>query len=314
VRALRLLDGRGEVRRLDPVSTPDEFWATVGGMGLTGVVTDVTFDVRPIETSLMRVDTVRLANLDDLMHEMSATDDDYTYSVAWIDLLSTGSSLGRAVLTRGEHAGYYDLRDRLRDRALAFDPSEVVTAPPVVPNGLVNKVSMRAFNELWFRKAPRSRRGELQSISAFFHPLDGVRDWNRLYGSRGLVQYQMVVPFGAEEALRDTVRRISSAGLASFLAVLKRFGPGNAAMLSFPTPGWTLALDLPASPRLIELLDHLDLLVTSVGGRTYLAKDSRSRPDTIAAMYPRLDEFRAVRDRLDPDGIFVSDLSRRLDL
>lgn len=314
VRALRLVDGRGEVRRLDPESTPEEFWATVGGMGLTGVVTDVTFDVRPIETSLMRVDTVRLANLDDLMREMSASDDDSTYSVAWIDLLSTGSSLGRAVLTRGEHAAYYDLRDRLRDRALAFDPSEIVTAPPVIPSGLVNKVSMRAFNELWFRKAPRSRRGELQSISAFFHPLDGVRDWNRMYGSRGLVQYQMVVPFGAEEALRDTVRRISSAGLASFLAVLKRFGPGNAAMLSFPTPGWTLALDLPASPRLVELLDHLDLLVTSVGGRTYLAKDSRSRPDTIAAMYPRLDEFRAVRSRLDPDRIFVSDLSRRLDL
>jgi decaprenylphospho-beta-D-ribofuranose 2-oxidase len=122
------------------------------------------------------------------------------------------------------------------------------------------------------------------------------------------------VPFDAQDALRDTVSRISAAGLASFLAVLKRFGPGNAGMLSFPSPGWTLALDLPASVKLIGLLDHLDQLVAAAGGRIYLAKDSRARPETIATMYKRLDEFRAVRSRLDPDGIFTSDLARRLQL
>lgn len=314
VRSIDLVDGRGDVRVLDPDGTPDEFWATVGGMGLTGVITAATFAVKPIETSLMRVDTVRASNLDELLRVMAETDDDYTYSVAWIDLLSSGSSLGRGVLTRGEHAPYFDLRDRMRDSARVFDPSALVTAPSVVPNGLINKASIRAFNELWFRRAPRSRTGELQTMSAFFHPLDGVRQWNHLYGSNGLVQYQFVVPFGAEDALRETIGRISSAGLASFLAVLKRFGPGNPGPLSFPTPGWTLALDLPASTRLVSLLDHLDLVVTAAGGRIYLAKDSRARPETVAAMYPHLEGFRSVRRRLDPDGVFVSDLARRLHL
>lgn len=314
VRQLELVDGRGETRLLDPEGTPDDFWATVGGMGLTGIITSVTFGVKPIETSLMRVDTQRLPNLDELLRTMADSDDDYTYSVAWIDLLSSGASLGRSVLTRGEHAAYFDLRDRLRDNALEFDPQARVSAPSLVPGGLVHKASIRAFNEVWFRRAPRHRTGELQTISAFFHPLDGVRGWNTMYGPRGFVQYQFVVPFGAEDALRETVARISAAGLASFLAVLKRFGAANPGMLSFPVPGWTLALDLPASPRLTGLLDHLDLVVTAAGGRTYLAKDSRSRQETIAAMYPRLPDFLAIRRRLDPDGVFVSDLARRLHL
>jgi decaprenylphospho-beta-D-ribofuranose 2-oxidase len=190
VRSIELVDGSGDVLVLAPKDTPDEFWATVGGMGLTGVITSATFAVKPIETSLMRVDTQRARDLDELLQVMSESDDDYTYSVAWIDLLATGASLGRAVLTRGEHVSYYDLRDRLRDDALGFDPSARISAPPLVPGGLVNKASMRAFNEVWFRKAPRRRTGELQSIPAFFHPLDGVRDWNRMYGPRGLAQYQ----------------------------------------------------------------------------------------------------------------------------
>jgi decaprenylphospho-beta-D-ribofuranose 2-oxidase len=314
LREIELVDGRGTVRRLDPDETSDEFWATVGGMGLTGVITSATFALKPVETALMRVDTRRVVNLDELLRMMAETDDDYTYSVAWIDLLSTGRSMGRSVLTRGEHASYFELRDRLRDDALRFDPSPRLTAPAIVPNGLVNKLSIRAFNELWFRKAPRDRHGQLQSISGFFHPLDGVRDWNTMYGSRGFVQYQFVVPFGAEDVLRETVRRISAAGLASFLAVLKRFGSSNSGLLSFPIPGWTLALDLPATPDLVGLLDHLDRLVASASGRIYLAKDSRATAGTIAAMYANLPAFLAVRQRLDPDGVFISDLARRLEL
>jgi decaprenylphospho-beta-D-ribofuranose 2-oxidase len=313
VRWLELVDGTGSVRRLDPVTTPDEFWATVGGMGLTGIVTQAALDLRPVESAGMRVETERVSRLERLLEAM-ADDDAHTYSVAWIDLVATGRSLGRSVLTRGEHAAPEDLPTRLRADPLAFAPRQPRSAP-TLPSGLaVNPLTMRAFNEFWYRRAPRRRRETIESISTFFHPLDAVADWNRLYGRRGLVQYQFVVPAGAERALAVAVKSIAESGHASFLAVLKRLGSANPSPLSFPIDGWTLALDLPATPSLAALLDRLDAVVADAGGRIYLAKDARSRPDVIARMYPRLDEFRGVRRRLDPNGVFTSDLSRRLEL
>jgi decaprenylphospho-beta-D-ribofuranose 2-oxidase len=314
LRWLELIDGTGAVRRLDPASTPDEFWATTGGMGLTGVITHAGLDLRPVETAWMRVDTERVGRLDDLLDAMH-DDDHHTYSVAWIDLLATGRSLGRSVLTRGEHADRSDLpaRHGAAD-PLAFAPRRPVGAPQL-PSGLaVNRATMRAFNEGWYRRAPRRRRRTLQPMAGFFHPLDAVDAWNRLYGRRGLVQYQFVVPAGSEQALADVVRLIADARQASFLAVLKRLGPATPAPLSFPMSGWTLALDLPAHRSLGPLLDRLDGMVADVGGRVYLAKDARSRPEMVARMYPGMEAFRAVRRRLDPDGVFQSDLARRLRL
>jgi decaprenylphospho-beta-D-ribofuranose 2-oxidase len=180
---------------------------------------------------------------------------------------------------------------------------------------VLNRFSIRAFNELWFRKAPASRRDELQSITTYFHPLDLVRDWNRLYGRRGFVQWQFVVPDAATDTLRAVIERLGAAGAASFLTVLKRFGRANPGPVSFPAPGWTLALDIPAAtPGLAVVLDELDRLVVDAGGRVYLAKDSRVDPSLLAAMYPRLGEWRAVQARLDPAGELRSDLARRLGL
>lgn len=298
-----------------PRNDPELFWGTAGAMGLTGVVTEATLRLIPIETSRISVDTERADDLDDLMARMLDGDDGYRYSVAWIDCLATGSHLGRAVLTRGDHAPLDALAPSERARALDFAPRERVAAPPWAPNRLLNRWSVRAFNELWFRKAPRHRVAHLESIGAFFHPLDGIRGWNRLYGSRGFVQYQYVVPLDAVATVRATVEALSRAQCASFLAVLKRFGPGNPGPLSFPVPGWTLALDLPASARgLADLLDRLDRMVVEAGGRVYLAKDSRLDPALLPAMYPDLDRLRALCDRVDPAGVLQSDLARRLGL
>lgn len=315
VLSLELLTADGRVRTVGR-GTP-LFDATAGGMGLTGVILTATLRLQPVETALMSVDTERATDLDDLMARLTATDHHYRYSVAWIDLLARGAATGRAVLTRGDHAPLDALPagSRARRAPLAFRTSRLPAAPDLVPDGLLSRTTVGLFNEVWYRKAPRGRTTRLQRISTFFHPLDGVPHWNRIYGRGGFVQYQFVVGHGREDALRRIVRRISARRCPSFLAVLKRFGDADPGWLSFPVPGWTLALDVPAGlPGLGAFLDELDEEVARAGGRVYLAKDSRLRPELLAAMYPRLDDFRALRAELDPRGVFVSDLSRRLGL
>ncbi|MEX2253256.1 MAG: FAD-binding oxidoreductase [Thermoleophilaceae bacterium] len=316
VESFELLTATGQTMTVTPGDSPALFGATAGGMGMTGMILAATLRLTPVETALMRVDTERAADLDDVMARMEAGDDGYRYSVAWIDCLARGGRLGRSVLTRGEHAA----RDELpadaaaNGAAPALAEGPALTAPPWAPAALLSLTTIRLFNDLWFHRAPAEERGRLQGISSFFHPLDGIRGWNRLYGARGLLQYQFVVPFGEEEVVREVLERVSSAGRASFLAVIKRFGGGRGG-LSFPIPGWTLALDLPAGDgELVALLDGLDGLVAGAGGRVYLAKDSRLRPELLEAMYPDLPAWREECARVDPEGRLRSDLSRRLGL
>jgi decaprenylphospho-beta-D-ribofuranose 2-oxidase len=173
-------------------------------------------------------------------------------------------------------------------------------------------MSVRALNEAWFRSSPNSV-GSLRPLAGFFHPLDGVGDWNLLYGPAGFVQYQFAVPPGRGDVVGEAVGAIASSGVPSFLAVLKRFGPGTPGPLSFSQEGWTLALDFPLGPPgLPALLDGLDEAVSHAGGRVYLAKDARLRPDLLPVMYPGLADMAAVRHRVDPEGLLGSDLSRRL--
>ncbi|MFE3183829.1 FAD-binding protein [Streptomyces violascens] len=313
VRELELLTADGTVRTVTPGS--ELFDATAGGMGLTGVILRATVQLLPVRTSLMAVDTERAVDLDDLMTRLESGDHRYRYSVAWIDLLARGARTGRSVLTRGEHAPLDMLPPRARRTPLAFRPCRLPPAPAFLPEGLLGRASVSAFNELWYRRAPRHRTGELQRISTFFHPLDGVPHWNRVYGRGGFVQYQFAVGYGHEETLRAIVHRISRHGCPSFLAVLKRFGEADPGWLSFPLPGWTLALDIPANlPGLGTLLDELDEEVAGAGGRVYLAKDARMRPEVVERMYPKLPQFRSLRRELDPEGVFRSDMSRRLGL
>ncbi len=315
LRSMTLLTADGERRSITEASDPSLWWATIAGMGLTGIIIDATFRVLPIETSRCLVDTERIPNLDALLERMESGDHLYRYSVAWVDLVASGASLGRSVLTRGDHATIADLdaAGTHLDDPLAFSPPALASVPRGVPN-LLNRLSVSAFNELWYRKAPRSHQG-LESITGFFHPLDMVGSWNRLYGSAGFLQYQFVVPFEAVDTLRTIVREVSASGQASFLAVLKRMGDANDGMLSFPTPGWTLTMDLPAGVAgLGALLARLDALVLDAGGRHYLAKDATATPAMVRAEYPRLDEWLDVRRSVDPHGVWMSDQARRLDL
>ncbi len=314
VHSLTLLTGSGDVLTVTPTENPEIFWATTGGMGLTGMILDATFDLIPVETSLISVDEERCADLDHLMASMSERDDRFRYSVAWIDCTARGRSMGRGILGRGDHATLDEVPKAKRTFARGFAPNPLAVAPPVMPSGLINLYTTRAFNEIWFRKA-RKRHTGVQSISAFFHPLDLVDGWNRAYGSRGCIQYQYVVPFGAESTVRYSLEVLSGTGMPSFLAVLKRFGAQNPGMLSFPSPGWTLAVDIPVGkPELPRLLDRLDDAVLEAGGRVYLAKDARTRPEHLGIMYPRLPQFREIRAKLDPDRVITSDMARRLGL
>lgn len=306
--------GEGVVE-VGPERDPELYWATAGGMGLTGVVLEATVRMNRIETSRALVDTDRTDDLDTCMEILAAGDEDYEYTVAWVDLLPVHGRAGRSVITRGRFATVDELAPAMQRDPLAFTPVPIVGVPPGVPSRLLNRWRIQAFNEAWYRRAPRRRRDEVQSIGRFFHPLDGVRSWNRLYGPQGFVQWQILVPFGAEETLRSIAAELCQQQVPTLIGVLKRFGAANPGPLSFPMPGWTLSLDIPAGiDGLGPLLDRLDERVAEAGGRVYLAKDSRLRPGLLPTMYPRVEEWRAVRSRVDPGRVLQSDLGRRLGL
>jgi decaprenylphospho-beta-D-ribofuranose 2-oxidase len=345
---LDLIDGTGSLHRLRPSRSParahvgvpadersggdaEAFWATVGGLGLTGVITRAAVQLRRIESSRMAVDTERVDGLDALMSRLRDHDAHHPYTVAWIDVLSAGRQLGRGVITSGRHATADEVRaagprragstrslagaGRGATQVLAYRPRRSLPAP-ALPLSVVNLATARVFNEVWYRKAPRNERGAVMPLEAFFHPLDLVRDWNRLYGPSGFLQYQFVVPDGREDVVRQALEGLHAASTPAFLAVLKRFGAAGCAPLSFPRPGWTLAMDIPAGggDRLADMLDDLDERVVEAGGSVYLVKDSRCRAEMVQAMYPRLPQWRETRHRLDPDRRFASDLSRRVGL
>jgi len=312
VRSIRLATPTGTLT-ITPESEPELFWATAGAMGLTGVVIDATVQMIPIETSYISVDTERFPNLDATMAAMASGDDDYRYSVAWVDCMTAGASMGRGVITRGDHAPKSMLEGKQTRHPLSPPASTKLAVPFTPPSGLLNRLSIKAFNEAWFRKSPKKRDGEIQSLGTFFHPLDGVDWWNRLHGHRGFLQYQFVVSDAHGDVVTKAIELLSSQKVPSFLAVLKRFGPHNPGPLSFPMKGWTLALDIPIGPpQLAGVLDQLDLMVGEAGGRLYLAKDSRLSPQQFRAMYPQLGEFERIRKTIDPQGHLASDLSRRL--
>jgi decaprenylphospho-beta-D-ribofuranose 2-oxidase len=310
VLSLTLLDPQGTTHTLSRESTPAEFDATVGGLGLTGIVLEATLRLLRIETATMRVDVERTDGIEDTFARLASTDHLYRYSVAWIDCRARDGRLGRSILMRGDHAGLSEIPAPERGDPLAAPRGRTLSVPPWASvSPILRGTPGEAFNELYFRRA-REGRGMLEPLGPYFYPLDALQDWNRLYGRAGFIQYQFVVPFGREREVVEVLTLLRET--RPVLGVLKRFG-AESGPLSFPVPGWTLALDiaLPVD-RLGPLLDRADEIVAQAGGRVYLAKDARLRDTVFAAMYPRLDEWRKTHARLDPERRMRGDLARRL--
>lgn len=304
VQALGLLTASGELFELTP--DDDVFQATLGGMGLTGTIAWARIRLLRVRSPLMSVDTDRATDLEHALELLRQPGG--SYRVAWIDLL--GPRAGRGVVTRAEH-----IDDDLGSPRRVAPVRARAVVPRRCPGGVLRAGTVRAYNELRYRRTPDHERGRIESVGAHLFPLDVLGEWPRLYGRQGFVQYQFVVPAGSERALMAVVAHVRQAGVPCFLAVLKDLGPANSAPLSFPLAGWTLTMDLPhAAPGLQAALDRCDELVAEAGGRVYLTKDARMKPDALSAMYPRLGEWRAIRDLIDPHGLWRSDLALRLGL
>lgn len=305
----------GERRRCSPQENRELFWATVGGMGLTGIITEVSFRLIPIESAYMVVQHHKARNLDESLHmlEDRAFDDDYT--VAWLDCLTRGDNFGRGMLTRGRHATLSDLPSKIKE-PLRPKPRRQHNLLFDFPDWLLKPWAVSLFNHLYYLSQGETKKPLLTTYEKFFYPLDRVGNWNRMYGKRGFLQYQCVLPTArARRGFQLLLQELARSGRASFLTVLKRLGAEGAGLLSFPTEGYTLTLDLPVSdPALFPFLDRLDEIVLEHGGRIYLAKDARVKAETLRAMYPRLAEWHQVKVQIDRHNHFNSDLARRLNI
>ena len=312
---LDLLIADGTTQTISPSINPKLFWATVGGMGLTGVILSAKVQLPAIKTSRIFSTNIVCKNLDVLMNEMIRADEYSKYSVAWVDTLARGKKLGRSILSIGDHAAVTDLDKKLRKTPLQYSSKQLISFPKIGFSGVINRVTVRMFNALWFYKAKFTKKRKLVSFDSFFYPLDGVRNWNHVYGKGGFVQYQFSVPDDASDLVGFVLDKLSQQRIPSFLSVLKRFGVNGDGLISFPSKGWTLAVDIPTGVAgLGELLDELDAKVVDAGGKIYLAKDSRMNPNLVESMYPLLNEFRKVKSEIDPENVFQSNLSRRLGL
>ena len=314
VESFRLATANGDVLTCSREKNSDLFRATLGGMGLTGIVLSARFRMCRIESEYVRTETLCAPDLDGTMELLKASDD-WRYSVAWIDGSANGADLGRGLVSRGDFA----TRDELSAQPSAYRARSAGSRPlriPAMLSGVLNPASVRLFDALYNRIGHLRRGPRLVCHTSFFFPLDRLQGWNRLYGSRGFVQYQCVLPMSrSSRGLQAILERVAASGHITYLAVLKLLGPQGEGMLSFPLHGYTLALDFPMRPGTLELLDSLDEITTAHGGRVYLAKDARSRPEHVQEGYAHLPLFIDVR-RGATSGTheFSSVMSRRLKL
>lgn len=286
------------------------FWATCGGMGLTGFIVNASFKLKRIESTKIVKRTIKCNDLKMVVNQL-LENENYTYSVAWIDCGSTGKNLGRSLLYLGEHASETDVQKSDLKGYRTSKP--IIDLPFNLPSWTLNQLTVKAFNTLYYGKVLKQDSTSMVGLESFFYPLDGIGNWNRLYGKNGFVQYQFIIPMKhADSGLSEIMRLIAASGESSFLAVLKLFGEQNEGWLSFPKRGITLALDFRVNATTFKLLGRLDALILEMDGRSYLAKDARMKADFFAAGYPKLDQFKQLLSQIDPNGKFRSLQSDRL--
>ena len=320
--SMDLLVASGEILTLKPEGSEDDpdgelFWATVGGMGLTGIIVQATIRMTKTETAFFIADGDLTSNFDETIEfHADGSEANYTYSSAWFDAISPEPKLGRAAISRGSLATLDQLKElapKLAKDPLKFSAPQLITVPDIFPNFTMNKLTMQAVGQAWWLKSGEYR-DQVQNLTQFYQPLDLIGEWNRGYGSRGFLQYQFVVPRETTSELKSIVRSIQASGHYSALNVFKLFGEGNRAPLSFPMPGWNICVDFPIKPGLGHFLDELDKRVLDFGGRLYLAKESRTSAEKFHQMYPQMQSWLNTRNQIDPTGVFASDMSRRLEL
>lgn len=308
LRSFELITPGAGAREVSRESDAELFAATTGGMGLTGAITAATLRAVPLREPFAIADIDRADSIEDAMALMD--EGGHTHSIAWLDLLASDGRFARAVVTRSREGEAPAAAGSL---GIASNPA--LRVPPGAPGGLLRGVAVRTFNAALWHHSPRCERDRAIGPAEQLFPLDRVGDWNRLYGRRGLLQYQFAVPRGEEWVIRCTLEMLRARRVPMFLAALKRFGAPSGGLLSFPIEGWTLAVDIPARARGVRsVLDAADRLIVGAGGRVYLAKDARMGAEMLRETYPQLQRFRAVRERVDPTGMLRSDMARRLEL
>jgi len=310
IHEMDIIGSEGEIITCSANEKKDLFWATCGGMGLTGIISRVKFDLKKIESSYIKQKQVKAKNLEEVIRFFDEYKD-YTYSVAWIDCLKKGDKFGRSILILGEHAKKEELPENKKSNPLKLPAKKQIKFPFNLPSFVLNTFTVKVFNFLYYGKNFKREINNIVSYEPFFYPLDAILHWNRGYGKKGFIQYQFVIPLENKEGLIEILKKISDKGLGSFLAVLKVFGKQDD-LISFPKEGYTLALDFPVRKGLFEFLDELDEIVLKNGGRLYMSKDARMKPEILINGYERLPEFLSIVKQYNPDSKFKSLQSERL--
>jgi len=312
LKSIDVMKADGSVERCSRRKNTKLFRSTCGGMGLTGIILKAEFNLIPVETAFVRCETIRAENLNAVM-DLFEQSDPWTYSVAWIDCLAAGKSRGRSVLTRGEHALCSDLAATAYYREpLTQKGKRILSVPFYFPGFTLNRASVQLFNTMYYARAASRSAKEIIDLDSFFYPLDGINNWNKIYGRRGFMQYQFVLPEeSSREGIQKTLDLIARHNIGPFLAVLKLFGKQNG-LISFPREGYTLAMDFPVKRQVLELMNELDRIVLDHGGRLYLSKDARMSGDMFIKGYEYAGEFIDNKLKYDPDKKFQSLQSKRI--
>jgi len=305
VDSFKIMIGNGKIIECTTENNSDLFFATCGGMGLTGIILDVRFRLKSIKGEAVKVKTIRTSNLEDTL-DIFEENKSVTYSVAWIDCLKKGKHLGRSHVMLGEHCD---------DEIKSYDSENKMNIPFYTPSFLLNKCTIKVFNAVYYQSQPKKDSVNVTHYQPFFYPLDAINNWNRLYGKKGFFQYQFVLPFSVGlDGIKRVMTEIVKSGQGSFLAVLKTFGSKNNNLISFPMAGYTLALDIKYNQKALTLFNFLDNMIAEMGGRHYLAKDARMSAETFKATYKNWEKFQDIRRKYYALGIFSSNQSIRIGL